>query len=122
MESEDAEWGTAMIWRLEKVSAELYSRGNVFCAEDVCRRDILIIAQRVANLVTAIEDTTGETPTKSCLYDSSNAALRRGRHGSFKVSKLTPANIPTWLDHTRPRYKNVYIAANNPRCWQMQSV
>ena len=107
--------------RLAKVNKELYGRGNVFCAQDVCRHDILILSQRIANLVTAIEDTTGEAPTKSCLYDSANAALRRGRHGSFKVSKLTPPDLPEWLDHTRPRYKRVYIAANNPLCWQLQS-
>ena len=107
--------------RLAKLSRELHGRGNVFCAEDVCRRDILIVAQRVANLITAIEDTTGEAPTKSCLYDSANALLRRGRHGSFKVSKVTPADLPDWLDNTRARYQRVVIAANNPNCWEIKS-
>lgn len=107
--------------RLDKVKREMYGRGNVFCAED-CRRDLLIVAQRVASLITAIEDTTGECPNKSCLYDSANALLRRGRHGSFRVSKLTPTDLPKWLDHTRARYQRVVIAANNPKCWEIQPV
>ena len=108
--------------RVDKVSLELFSRGNVFCAEDVCRHDILILAQRVQSLVHAIEDTTGEAATKSCLYESANHALRKGRHGSFKVSKLTPTDLPAWLDNTRARYNKVYIAANNPSCWQMSQM
>ena len=108
--------------RLERVNKEMYGRGNVFAAEDVCRRDILILSQRVANLVTAIEDTTGESPTKSCLYESANCLLRRGRHGSFRVSKMTPRDLPDWLDQTRGRYSRVVIAANNPHCWKLQSV
>ena len=63
----------------------------------------------------------GEAPTKSCLYDSANALLRRGRHGSFKVSKVTPADLPDWLDNTRARYQRVVIAANNPNCWEIKS-
>ena len=108
--------------RLNKVNKELYGRGNIFCAEDVCRHDILIVSQRVANLITAIEDTTGEAPTMSCLYDSANAQLRRGRHGSFRVSKITPNDLPYWLDNTRARYQRVLIAANNPKCWDIQPV
>ena len=107
--------------RLDKVSKELYGRGNVFAAEDVCRHDILIVAQRVANLISAIEDTTGEAPTKSCLYDSANALLRRGRHGSFRVSKLAPTDLPDWLDNARGGYQRVVIAANNPNCWEIKS-
>ena len=108
--------------RLVKCNKELYGRGNIFAAEDVCRRDLIIISQRIANLVVAIEDTVGESATKSCLYDSSNALLKRGRHGSFKVSRMTPTDLPEWLDNARARYQRVVIAANNPNCWEIAPV
>ena len=108
--------------RIEKVNPELHAHGNVFCAEDVCRKDILILSQRVVNLVGAIEETAGEAPTKSCLYESANASLRRGRHGSFRVLKMQPGEVPAWLDAARRQYRRVYIAANNPHCWKIQPV
>lgn len=108
--------------RVESVKKELYCRGTCYVAADVCRKDIMIIAQKVANLVVAIEDTCGEAPTKSCLYDSASNSLRRGRHGSFRVSRMTSRDLPEWLDHERERYNRVVIATHSPQCWQLQPV
>ena len=42
--------------RLASVAQEYYSKGRVYAAEDVLRRQIIVVAQRMKHVQTAIED------------------------------------------------------------------
>ena len=107
--------------RLHSCEPELYTRGHVYAAEDVTRKQMLIVAQKVANLAHAIADTTGESPPIACLYESANSLVRRGRVGSFKVNRMRPEDLPGWLDAARRRYDQLVISASNPHSWRIQA-
>ena len=107
--------------RLASVAQEYYSKGRVYAAEDVLRRQILVVAQRMKHVQTAIEDPRicGEPVSLASLFESCNLQLRRGRTGSFKVTRLAPSEAPSFVDERAKRFGRVVIAATNPAKWQL---
>ena len=107
--------------RLSTVEPEIYSKGHVYAAEDVLRRQVLVLAQRMRHVQTAIEDpdVCGEPVSLASLFESCNLQLRRGRTGSFKVTRLAPSEAPSFVDERANRFGRVVIAATNPAKWQL---
>jgi hypothetical protein len=105
--------------RLASVSPEIHSKKHVYAAEDVLRRQVLIVAQRMIAVQSAIEDTCGEPCSLASLFESATLKLRKGRTGSFRVHRLLPEELPAFLDEQRPRFARVVIAAHDPQRWQL---
>lgn len=106
--------------RLSSVDPEYYSKGHIYAAEDVLRWQVLVLAQRMKHVQTAIEDICGEPCSLASLFESCNLQLRKGRTGSFKVTRLTPSEVPSFLDEHAKRFGRVVIASMNPAKWQLQ--
>ena len=79
--------------RLASVAQEYYSKGRVYAAEDVLRRQILVVAQRMKHVQTAIEDICGEPCSIASLFESADLKLRKGRTGSFRVVRLDRKSV-----------------------------
>ena len=102
---------------LLKVERERCGRGNVFAACDDCRRQYLILSQRICLTSEAIQTLAGENAPPSSLYDGSRRLRRKGRIGSFSIVKLTPQDAPAWLEANRCRYDEVCIVTAQPSKW-----
>ena len=109
--------------RLNSVEPEFYSKGHIYAAEDVLRRQVLVLAQRMKHVQTAIEDPDicGEPISLASLFESCNLQLRRGRTGSFKVTRLAPSEAPSFVDERAKRFGRVVIAATNASKWELCS-
>lgn len=105
--------------RLASVRPELHSKKHVYAAEDVLRRQILVVGQRMIAVQSAIEDTVGEPCSLASLFESATMKLRKGRTGSFRVHRLLPEELPAFLDEQRPRFARVVISTRNPAHWQL---
>ena len=102
---------------LLKVEREMYSRDNVFAACDVCRRQYLILSQRLCHTSEAIQDLAGEDAPVSSLCECSRRLTRRGRIGSFSIVKLSLGEIPAYLEANRKRYDEIFINTAQPQKW-----
>ena len=102
---------------LTSVERERHSRDNVFAAMDLCRKQYLILSQRLSSTLETIQDVVGEDPPLSSLYECSKRLTRRGRIGSFSIVKLTLAQAPEWLAANRHRYDTVLITTTQPCKW-----
>ena len=105
---------------LISVDREMYSRGNVFAAMDVCRKQYLIFSQRLCHTSETIQELAGEDAPVSSLYECSHRLTRKGRIGSFSIVKLTPEEAPLWLEAHRSRYDQIFICTAQPRKWKTQ--
>lgn len=107
--------------RLCAVHPEMYAKGFCYAAEDVLRRQVVIVAQRMTHVQQAIEDICGEPLSLSSLFESATLKLRKGRTGSFRVHRLTPEEVPHYLDERRGRFSRIVIAARtgNTRKWHL---
>ena len=101
---------------LIKVDREMYSRDNIFAAMD-CRKQYIILSQRLCHTAEAIGDLTGETAAVSSLYECSRRLTRKGRINSFSIVKLTPGETPAWLEENRKKYDEIFISTTQPCKW-----
>ena len=108
--------------RLTSVSPEYYAKGHCYAAEDVLRHQILVVAQRMKHVQTAIEDLCGEPCSLASLFESADLKLRKGRTGSFRVTRLHPRDLPEYLDEHAKGFGRVVIAATNPAKWSLQPI
>ena len=108
--------------RLSMIDREINSRNNVFMATDVCRKQYLIVSQKLSCTSEAIQDICGENAPTSSLYECSNHITRRGRIGSFSILKLPRDEATTWIDANRHRYQQLFIATTAPERWQTQPI
>ena len=108
--------------RLASIRPEIHSKNCYYCAEDVLRRQVLIVAQRMVGIQTAIEDYVGEPVSIASLFESASLKQRKGRTGSFRVHRLNVEEMPGFLDERRQRFDRVLIAAVNPHKWELVEV
>ena len=103
---------------LVHVRPELFSRGYVYAATDQ-RRTFLFLAQKLAHVQSAIADLAFEEVAIATLYEAANRCRRTAKAGSFRVERMSRAEAPDWLSQHRKAYARVYIAAGNPRRWEI---
>ena len=108
--------------RVASIENEIHSKGYCYAAEDVARRQLLVIAQRMVNVKQAIEEECGESISLASLFESAAMKLRKGKTGSFRVVKLAPSEVPSYLDERRAHFGKLLIAANNADKWQLKQV
>ena len=107
--------------RITTVRPEIHSKGSCYAAEDV-RRAVLCVAQRMSAIQTAIEESVGEPVSLASLFESADFKLRKGRTGSFCVRRISPDELPTYLDEQRSKYGKVVIGAVDPDAWRMSAI
>lgn len=105
---------------LASISNEIHSKGNVFAAEDVTRRQLLVVAQKMQNIQHAIEECVGESNSLASLFEASSLKLRKGRTGSFRVVKLSKDEVAKYLEERKSHFHRVCIAASDPNRWTVQ--
>lgn len=108
--------------RLAQVNPEIHSKGHVYAASDVVRRQVLVLSQRMSGIQMAIEECVGEGCSIASLFESADLKLRKGRTGSFVVRRLSPEELPGYLDETRKHYDRVVIGAVNASKWKMAAI
>ena len=101
---------------------EIHSKGNVFVAEDVTRRQLLVVAQKMQNIQLAIEEVCGESNSLASLFEASSFKLRKGKTGSFRVVKLDKEKVSQYLEERKPHFERVCIATTDPARWSLQLV
>ena len=100
-----------------QVDREMYSRGNIFAGCDICRRQYLILSQRLCHTSEAIQDLAGEDAPVSSLYECAQRRTRKGRIGSFSIIKLAQGEAPAWIEANRNRYDEMFINTAQPSKW-----
>lgn len=106
--------------RVASTRKEMWAkRGRVYAAEDVLRRSVLIVAQRMSHLRLAIEDLVGEPVSLASLYEAAQMKQRKGRTGSFAVRALELDALPSYLDSERWRFDDLVIATPNLDAWRL---
>ena len=108
--------------RVASIENEIYSKGHCYLAEDVARRQLLVVAQRMVNVQRAIEEQCGESISLASLFESATMKLRKGKTGSFRVVRLPPSEVPSYLDERRGHYDRLVIAATVPDKWRLAQV
>ena len=103
---------------LVEVHPELWSKGWVYVAED-CRRQLLLVAQRLGCLSEAIERLTNETPSIASLSESATLRLRKGRTGNWLVRRVPREEAAVYLETRRHLFQRTVIAAINPGAWKL---
>ena len=103
---------------LVEVHSEIWSKGWVYVAED-CRRQLLIVAQRLGCLREAIERLTNETPSIASLSESATLRLRKGRTGNWLVRRVPREKAAVYLETRRHLFLRTVIAAINPAAWKL---
>lgn len=98
--------------RVASIENEIHSKGHIYAAEDVSRRQLLVIAQRMINVQRVIEEQCGECISLASLFESATMKLRKGKTGSFRVVKLSPAEVPSYLDERRAHFGKLVIATS----------
>ena len=105
--------------RIASINNEIYSKGHCYAAEDVARKQLLVVAQRMINVQRAIEEQCGESISLASLFESASMKLRKGKTGGFRVVKLAPSEVPSYLDERRAHFGKLVIAASNADKWQL---
>ena len=108
--------------QLSSIRKEIYCKGNIFAAEDVTRKQLLVLAQRMQSIQHAIEECCGESNSLASLFEASSLKLRKGRTGSFRVVKLSKDEVAKSLEERKPHFQRVCIATNDPSRWSLQQV
>ena len=108
--------------RLGDIGNEIYAKGNVFAAEDVTRRQLLVLWQKMANIQHAIEECVGEGLSLASLFEAASMKIRKGRTGSFRVVRLRKEDVADYLNERKAHFQRVCIATNNPNRWVLQQV
>ena len=109
--------------RLDQISPERCARGNLYACEDVSRRQVLLIAQKISNLKAGIEELfPSETPAESSLFDASANKHRKGKTGAWAVHRLEPEEVRPFLAERRKFFTRTVIAATNPSAWRLEPV
>ena len=107
--------------RLSLIDREINSRDNVFMAVDVCRKQYLIVSQKLSCTSDAIQELCGEAAPISSLYECSNHLTRKGRIGSFSILKLPRTEATTWIDANRHRFQRLFISTTAPIRWKVNT-
>ena len=107
---------------VNQIEPERCCRGNLYVCEDVSRRQIMILAQKVANIQSALETLGWETPATSSLFDASANKHRKGKTGAWAVHRLTSDELPRFVAERRKHFARTVIAATNPQAWQLVAV
>lgn len=105
--------------RIASIGNEFYSKGHVYAAEDVARKQLLVIAQRMVNVQRAIEEQCGESISLASLFESASMKLRKGKTSGFRVVRLAPTEVPGYLDERRTHFDKLVIAATNADKWTL---
>ena len=105
--------------RIASINNEIYSKGHVYAAEDVARKQLFVVAQRMINVQRAIEEQCGESISLASLFESASMKLRKGKTSGFRVVKLAPTEVPGYLDERRAHFGKLVIAASNADKWQL---
>ena len=108
--------------RLAAIGNEIYAKGNVFAAEDVTRRQLLVLGQKMANIQLAIEECVGEGLSLASLFEAASMKIRKGRTGSFRVVKLRKEDVADYLAERKAQFQRVCIATTDPARWSLQQV
>lgn len=109
--------------RVTRIAPERNSKGNLYVAEDLSRHQVLICAQKMANIQAAIETLFPcESTSLASLFEASSFKLRKGKTGAWAVRRLAPDEAPTYLDEKRAHFGRTVIAATNPAHWHLQGV
>ena len=108
--------------RLDTIGHEIYAKGNVFAAEDVTRRQLLVLGQKMANIQLAIEECCGEGLSLASLFEAASMKIRKGRTGSFRVVKLRKEDEAEYLNERKAHFQRVCIATTDPNRWPLQQV
>ena len=108
--------------RIASIGNEIYSKGFCYAAEDVARRQLLVVAQRMVNVQKAIEEQCGESISLASLFESATMKLRKGKTGGFRVLRLAPSEVPSYLEERRHHFDKLVIAASNTNKWQLAQV
>ena len=108
--------------QLSSFTNEIYAKGNVFAAEDITRKQLLVVAQKMQNIQHAIEEVCGESNSLASLFEASSLKLRKGKTGSFRVIKLDKDQVAQYLEERKPHYQRVCIATSDPARWTLQQV
>lgn len=105
--------------RVAAVLREWRSKGCVYACLDA-RKQVLILSQRVSHVQAAIESLCNQRPSMTSLFESVGHRQRRGyTAGTWSVVRLTPADLPAFVDEHRSKYQRVVIASDNPRKWRL---
>ena len=105
--------------RLYSVRREIRTKGYAYLCEDVRRRDVLVVAQRMRYVAYACEELCCETCAISSLYESATLALKKGKTGSFRVRRATLDELPSLLEERRRFYKRTVLAICNETKWSL---
>ena len=107
--------------RVALIESEMYSKGHCYVAEDMVRRQLIVIGQRMVHIQSAIEEHCGEVISLASLFESATLKLRKGTTKSFRVVRMPPSDVPKYLDERRAQFDKLVIAASNADKWQLQS-
>ena len=108
--------------RLGQISAERCSKGHLYVCEDLKRKQLIVVAQRMRNIQACLEALFPcETASLASLYEASDLKLRKGRTGAWAVRRLAPDEASSYLDEKRRQYERAVIAATNPTNWQLHT-
>ena len=104
--------------RIAEVSKERRATGVVYSAEDV-RRTLLVVAQTVPRIQSAIKTLCNETVSRTSVFESASLQLRKGCTGSWLIRRHDASELPAFVDERRCLYGRVVISADNPRKWKL---
>ena len=109
--------------RVEQVRPERCSRGNLYVAEDVNRREVMLIGQKLSSIQQGIEALFPcESPAVSSLHDVSVNKHRKGKTGAWSVHRLSPEELSPFVAERRKFFARTVIATSNLSAWQLTTV
>ena len=108
--------------RLASIANEIYAKGNVFAAEDITRRQLLVLGQKMTNIQHAIEECVGEDLSLASLFEAASMKIRKGRTGSFRVVRMHKEDVGAYLNERMGHFQRVCIATTDPNRWPLQQV
>jgi hypothetical protein len=102
--------------RVKAVRGEIHTKGHAYMCEDVRRKQLLVVGQRMRHIQEACEQLCGEACALSSLFESASAALKRGRTGSFAVQRVTRDELPALLEERRRLYGRMMLQPWSRAC------
>ena len=105
--------------RVGDVLLEPHSRGWCYVGRDR-RREFLLAAQTVDNLMVAFEELAREELSRSRCYSAARKQVRRGYVGSFMIDRISLHEAPDYLSDERGRFARVVVATACRRCWKIE--
>ena len=98
------------------VQREIHSKRWIYSAEDA-RRSAVIVSQRMSMIQEAIDIVCGEACSLASLFECANGRLRKGKTGSFYITRMIADDVPFYIKRVRGRFDRVVIAARVPQKW-----